>query len=1215
MIDSDKVITAYRVVLGREPENDAVLDLMCRQPSLEALSFKLFASEEFRRRIALGELPASSQKWVCAEIRHGLRLWIDLMDQGVGAGALKDSWEQEETRFILSHLDSGSCFVDVGANIGWFTILAAHKVGPEGRVYAFEPRPDLFLRLRDSVSANDFRGRCFLKNFALGLEDGELPLASVPEEYNPGHSYLVRGQVDSGAVVLATVPIHRLDDCGLERKVDLLKIDVEGAEAMVIGGAQELLKRDKPFIISEFSPSWLRSVSGVEPKYYLDHLRSYGYRIFELNSGGIGNEIDDLPADSDRQGFYTNIVASAERKPFRVLTNEAAAVVSLPIATVVDESPLGIRADVQNLALNTRANYVHFNRILAQSTSNIERINDDMIHVKERLSDFGGWHEDAERKLDQRIRDIDSYRKEVEEKLGHLLDGIERRLNQRLGNIEKDHADAEHKVYQRIDDLGGWQQEVDSRQREEAERLYRRLDDIGGRLRDSEGNLRLKLKVIDARQTTAERYIRKSREINTQFSAYLFDHSREYYVGSIPRLVMRIFGKKRKEDRQTSDTTRIVAASTFFERQWYLDRYSDVHLAGLDPARHYAESGWRERRDPGPDFSTEWYLTSNSDLAVAEINPLWHYETGGMAEGRIVKSVAFVEEMRIVAGSSYFDRKWYVDTYTDVAELGADPVRHYCEFGWQESRDPGPSFSTHWYLEEHKDVATATVNPLWHYEIRGKEEGRRIKSVAFVDQTRIVATSSLFDSAWYCRTYLDLANAGVDPVQHYCEFGWLEGRDPGADFSSNWYREENQDIAIAGINPLWHYETNGKTEGRCIRPSGFVRTPESIEDIQRLRETVPCLAGAVGPVVMLIDDRLPEADRDSGSLDAVNMIESFIEFGYHVIVAVESTRRQEPKYEDQLRQLGAHPMTEKDAVNIQRFVEQYGRHIDLFVLSRVNAGGQYLELIRYNCPDAKIVFNTVDLHYVREERSARLSGDADALANAQRTRDREELIIGRSDLTLLVSSVEEEIMQASVPGCRTAVVPLARQINPPRTPFAKRSGIGFVGGFEHHPNIDAIRYFLAEVWPKVYNANPEIHFDIVGSALPADTLDSVVGNVRYLGPLDSLNEWFDSLRMTVAPLRIGAGAKGKVASSLCAGVPCVLSSVAAEGMSLIDGANVMLADNASAMAEKIVSLYDCHETWESISVGALEFAQERLSVSNYKRVLRAGIAGIEMPVY
>ena len=402
-------------------------------------------------------------------------------------------------------------------------------------------------------------------------------------------------------------------------------------------------------------------------------------------------------------------------------------------------------------------------------------------------------------------------------------------------------------------------------------------------------------------------------------------------------------------------------------------------------------------------------------------------------------------------------------------------------------------------------------------------------------------------------------------------------------------------------------------QGRSAPQLSILAAAATEAEIRAIRARLPCLAGSEAPVVMIVDDRCPEPDRDSGSVDAINMITGLIGMGWHVVFATRTTRPQEPRYLDDLRALGVRPLTPEDAPDITHFIERCGALVDLFVLSRVGAGGVYLELIRYSCPDARIIFNTVDLHYIREARAARLSGDAAALEAAERTRDREEFLVGRSDLTLVVSSVEEEILQASLPGCRTLVLPLARAIHPPRAGFAARAGVGFIGGFEHQPNVDAIGHFLADVWPLVHAADPAIRFEIVGSALPPEVLDGVPGDVRYLGTLDSIDGWLESLRMTVAPLRIGAGAKGKVASSLCAGLPCVLSAVAAEGMDLEDGRDVLVGADPADMAAKIVRLHGDAVEWARLSAGSLAFARARLSAENYKNSLRRGFLGLELP--
>ena len=311
---------AYRLILGRDPESPGAIEAVAQVGNLEEVASKLLSSDEFRRRIAYGMLTRTKTQWVCAEIRHGLKIWLDLLDAGVASGVLQDNWEAAETNFILSILRPGDVFVDVGANIGWFTILAAQKVGPGGHVHAFEPRSDLSAWLTKSIAANDFTDRCTVHTVALGDRVAEMAIAAVPAERNPGHSFLVPGQLPDGAETLDAVQIRPLDAFDFGRTVRMMKVDVEGAEALVLKGAADLLSRDHPIIVSEIFPRWLRAVSAVDPRDYLRLLKDHGYCVFHLAEGGIGHEIHTFPHDSTlADDVYFSVVALSEADIERLL--------------------------------------------------------------------------------------------------------------------------------------------------------------------------------------------------------------------------------------------------------------------------------------------------------------------------------------------------------------------------------------------------------------------------------------------------------------------------------------------------------------------------------------------------------------------------------------------------------------------------------------------------------------------------------------------------------------------------------------------------------------------------------------------------------------------------------------------------------------------------------------------------------------------------------
>lgn len=141
------------------------------------------------------------------------------------------------------------------------------------------------------------------------------------------------------------------------------------------------------------------------------------------------------------------------------------------------------------------------------------------------------------------------------------------------------------------------------------------------------------------------------------------------------------------------------------DRDWYLRRYDDLE-ADVDPAVHYVTRGWREGRDPNPDFSTAWYLACYPNLGM---NPLVHYLVWGRADGRLPNG----------RGPDAVDERWYLARYRDL-DRGVDPAVHYAETGWREGRDPNRRFSTAWYLANYPGIG---MNPLVHYLQYGRREG------------------------------------------------------------------------------------------------------------------------------------------------------------------------------------------------------------------------------------------------------------------------------------------------------------------------------------------------------------------------------------------------------------------------------------------------------------------------------------------------------------
>jgi glycosyltransferase involved in cell wall biosynthesis len=359
-------------------------------------------------------------------------------------------------------------------------------------------------------------------------------------------------------------------------------------------------------------------------------------------------------------------------------------------------------------------------------------------------------------------------------------------------------------------------------------------------------------------------------------------------------------------------------------------------------------------------------------------------------------------------------------------------------------------------------------------------------------------------------------------------------------------------------------------------------------------------APAVRGRALVIDDHWPRPDRDAGSIEIVNLVQALQGLGFEVVLGAGQEHEGGGEARQALEAMGIRCLSPAQAPSVAAFLAREGHGLDLCVLCRVYCGGRFLEDVLAHARKARVVFHSIDLHYLRLERQALLEGGAQATVVAAQVRAREQAVMRESDATVVVSEAELAHLREDMPEVRAIQLPLARDVAPPATAFAARRGIGFIGSFAHAPNLDAMRWFLAEVWPLVLRAEPDMEMTVVGEGCPPGLLAGVPGRVRALGHLPDVGPWFEGLRLTVAPLRFGAGAKGKVASSLAAGVPCVATPIAAEGMGLSEAAGVLVAGDAAGFAAHVVAAHGDAARWERLSRGGLAYAEAVLSLPAWR---------------
>jgi O-antigen biosynthesis protein len=347
---------------------------------------------------------------------------------------------------------------------------------------------------------------------------------------------------------------------------------------------------------------------------------------------------------------------------------------------------------------------------------------------------------------------------------------------------------------------------------------------------------------------------------------------------------------------------------------------------------------------------------------------------------------------------------------------------------------------------------------------------------------------------------------------------------------------------------------------------------------------------------LVVDHRVPLWDRESGALRMRGMLEGLLGLGCHVTFLPDNTMPTQP-YTRELQRLGVEVLY---GVDQEQELRRVAPSLSLALLSRPQVAARWLSLLRAHAAEATIVYDTVDLHWLREARQAAViaGGDPRELVMTPKVKTMREVELGlirASDATLVVTEAERTQVHADVPDAEVVVVP---NVNPVRegVPGPKvRSGVVFVGGFEHPPNIDGVLMLVRTVMPQVWRELPEVPVTIVGAKPPTEVQALESPLVRIAGWVPDIDPLLDSARVLVAPLTYGAGLKGKVTQALSVGLPVVTTSIGAEGLDATDGCQLLIADDADGLAARTIAVLRDDELWTSVSLAGQELVGELCS--------------------
>jgi glycosyltransferase involved in cell wall biosynthesis len=235
-------------------------------------------------------------------------------------------------------------------------------------------------------------------------------------------------------------------------------------------------------------------------------------------------------------------------------------------------------------------------------------------------------------------------------------------------------------------------------------------------------------------------------------------------------------------------------------------------------------------------------------------------------------------------------------------------------------------------------------------------------------------------------------------------------------------------------------------------------------------------------------------------------------------------------------------------------------------------------------PHTKFMYDMVDIHFLRYKRAIEIEPNRISLKKKYKHFFRLETVVApQLDYIIAISDKEKEIMSQYADNNKIITI---SNIHYPkieiseRKDFATSKGIVFIGSI-HEPNIDAVKFLYEKIMPLVWNVNPELEVSIIGNV--ADKLDlKLYPKFKFLGFVESIEDHFMKSKIMVAPLRFGAGVKGKIGQAFEYFLPVITTDIGAEGMQLVNEKNVLIANDEKSFAEAIIRLNNDEELWNTL---------------------------------
>jgi glycosyltransferase involved in cell wall biosynthesis len=345
--------------------------------------------------------------------------------------------------------------------------------------------------------------------------------------------------------------------------------------------------------------------------------------------------------------------------------------------------------------------------------------------------------------------------------------------------------------------------------------------------------------------------------------------------------------------------------------------------------------------------------------------------------------------------------------------------------------------------------------------------------------------------------------------------------------------------------------------------------------------------------VLVIDATAPTPDQDAGSITTLKVMEVFQALDYKVTYIPLDNWLYQPRYIDPLLRRGIECVYAPFHLKLDAYLKDNGHLFDVVHVFRFNVMQDAISAIKKHCPQAQIVFNNMDLHYLRVERQAQVENSDLLRAKAKSLKTTELAVMEKAHVVCVPSTVEKALLEAETKLTKpVAVMPFMIDLPDRASGFGPpRRDILFLGGYGHSPNIDAAVRMAQEIWPLIRRRMVGSRLVLAGANPTPEVLGLASSDILVPGRVDDLGPLFAGASVFVAPLRYGAGVKGKIYSAFGAGVPVVASAIGVEGMNLTEGVHALIADEPAAFAEAVLALASDQQRWSEMAEASWTFVR------------------------